>query len=99
MSVPCSWQPAHVRCKYIPVCSLSPKFDGLVILPPDTIFLYSAMYVDPVRLSVTEPLRYRFSVRVGMNGLTHISKFERDESVMYLIMYSFKVICNASNIF
>ena len=47
---PCSLQ-------YVPVCSPSPKSDGLVILSPDTIFLYSAMYVDPVRLSVTGPLR------------------------------------------
>ena len=53
MSVPCLWQTAHVCCKYVPACP-SPKCDGLVILPPDTIILYKAMYVDPVRLSVTK---------------------------------------------
>ena len=40
-----------------PVCSPSSKFDGLVSLPPDAIFLYLAMFVDPVRLSVTGPFR------------------------------------------
>ena len=56
MFVPCSWQPAHFRCKYVPVCSPSPKFNGLVILPQDTICVYSAMYVDPVWLCVTGPM-------------------------------------------
>ena len=44
--------PFYVRCKYVPVCP-SPKHDGMVISPPDTIFLYMAMYVDPLWLSVT----------------------------------------------
>ena len=42
-----------VRRKYIPVRR---KFSaGLVISPPDKIFVYMAMYVGPFRPSVTGP--------------------------------------------
>ena len=42
-----------VRCKYIPVRR---KFSAeLVISPPDKIFVYTAMYVGPIRPSVTGP--------------------------------------------
>ena len=45
-----------VRCKYIPVWR---KFSaGLVISPPDTMCLYTAMYVESIRSSVTGPTQW-----------------------------------------
>ena len=48
-----------VRCKYIPV--------RLVNLPPDKIFVYTAMYVGLFRPSVTGPLSTFFKLNTGLS--------------------------------
>ena len=56
MFVPCSWQPAHVRCMYVHL---------RIVHPPNLTdwwfrhriqyFIYTAMYADSLRLSMTGP--------------------------------------------